>query len=707
MKLSNAEPGKSIPCEIPGCGAQVTYDQLSSHFLNHETSASGSSGASPASLPCVACGLSFKSRGELDTHTKTRHGGATSLKEKLNLLSDSSDDEDSFDHVSETASVRSPARSVERRKEPQRCDKCDSVFPSVLHLKAHSCSAAPAVESIKCDTCFKGFKTNKALAVHSKNAHKGGSPALDFKSEKVSPNKKYQCQICTKRFMEFRQLRTHYTLYHFWDNLAEDYKEWGDTCNICQKRFPTEDHLVQHLGNFHCKIDHYLIKKGLRIITKEKTAKLRSFQCEICKVQQTSSAALKSHMSVKHFQKELLAEFPISRGKAKKCPKCFKMFDMSSLSTVVAHVGSFHDEVIKYAVDFLDLEVADIENVPIDDFDDGTVGVPVPLGKEDGRGLARAPGKSGKGVFDFRQCQMCHQDFHSIDSLKIHYIRHFQANFQSQYFSRVCPHCDKSFPDIFSTQKHVATEHTDKSLVPLMEANGLWVNKSVILERGAAKIKRLDVSLKKLQKSAIRGHLEEIEAVKASKAPQNHQCEMPGCGKVYNNREHLLTHLVINHFWKDISAEFGDAFAMDPNTCPICKDSILNGERMMYFKHLTVSHEVVLKYVDKAKEAASVPRPPGIKLVNRMGPPSTERDYVGAANASAIPTSANSATTPNPVLRFSSESSISEEERPGATTNGTIIKSEAVEKSEAGPRGRNEDFINKIRNVFSDDSDSD
>ena len=228
MKLSNADPGKSIPCEIPGCGAQVTYDQLSSHFLNHETSASGSSGASPASLPCVACGLSFKSRGELDTHTKTRHGGATSLKEKLNLLSDSSDDEDSFDHVSETASVRSPARSparsVERRKEPQRCDKCDSVFPSVLHLKAHSCSAAPAVESIKCDTCFKGFKTNKALAVHSKNAHKGGSPALDFKSEKVSPNKKYQCQICTKRFMEFRQLRTHYTLYHFWDNLAEDYK---------------------------------------------------------------------------------------------------------------------------------------------------------------------------------------------------------------------------------------------------------------------------------------------------------------------------------------------------------------------------------------------------------------------------------------------------------------------------------------------------
>ena len=45
-------------------------------------------------------------------------------------------------------------------------------------------------------------------------------------------------------------------------------RDWGAVCNICQKRYPTEDHLVQHLGNFHCKIDHYLIKKGLRIITK-------------------------------------------------------------------------------------------------------------------------------------------------------------------------------------------------------------------------------------------------------------------------------------------------------------------------------------------------------------------------------------------------------------------------------------------------------
>ena len=198
-----------------------------------------------------------------------------------------------------------------------------------------------------------------------------------MKKEFESPLKKYACQICTKRFVEFRQLRTHYTLYHFWEDLAEQYREWGDTCNICHKKYPTEDHLLQHMGNFHCKIDQYLVKKGLRIISQEKTVKLMSFVCNICKSVQTSSAALKSHLAVKHYQKELLAEFPIHKGKMKKCPKCFKLFEVSSVGTVVAHVGSFHDEVIKYAIEHLELETADIDHVPRDDFDDGTVGAPV------------------------------------------------------------------------------------------------------------------------------------------------------------------------------------------------------------------------------------------------------------------------------------------------------------------------------------------
>ena len=638
--------------------------------------------------------------------------GAVNMKEKLNLLSDSSDDDDSFERVSETTSVKSAA--ARPRKEPPVCSRCDSVFPSVLHLQAHSCSASHppasssrASETNKCDTCFKSFKTNKAMQVHMKASHKGG--AGDVKREKISPGKKHQCQICTKRFAEFRQLRTHYTLYHFWDNLEEDYKDWGDTCNICQKRYPTSDHLLQHLGNFHCKIDSYLIRKGLRIVSKEKTAKLQSWRCYICNADQASSSALKSHLSVKHFQKELLAEFPIARGKqVKKCPKCFKVFDNHGVSTVVAHVGSFHDEVIKYAAEGLDLDTADVENVPIDDFDDGTMGVPVPAGAEETRKTPTKTIRKGPqylcfDVFSYLQCQICQQEFKSSDSLKIHYIRHFQTNFQAQYFSCECPHCDKTFPDIISNQKHVATCHADKSLIPLMESHGLWVNKSVILPADAATRRRIQINVKKLPKSAIQSNLNDIEEAKAQSAPTKHTCAMARCEKVYDSRANYLTHLVISHFWKEISAEFEESFVKDAGTCPVCSANIVNphGEKMVFFKHLAVKHEVVLKYV----ETASKETRPAPKLVNRMAPPTP----VSGGRGGATPT-----LTSSPLLRFSNESSGEEETAAAAARNGhgaaaaaVVVKSEPVAGGEKQSSGRNEDLVNKIRNVFSDDSDSD
>jgi len=697
LELKDAPPKKSIPCKMPRCGALVNYEQLSSHFLAHETSAGAVSiqgGSLPTSFPCVACGVTFQSRRELDTHTKTKHGaGAGSVREKLNLLSDSSDD-DSFDRVSETTSVKSA-----KAKEKPRCSKCDSVFPTILHLKSHTCNRNE--DGNKCDTCFKSFKTNKALQVHMKSSHKGTS--LDPKKDKGSPSKKYPCQICTKSFAEFRMLRTHYTLYHFWDNLEEDYKEWNDVCKICSKKYPTSDHLLQHVGNFHCKIDQYLVKKGLRIVSKEKTAKLRSLMCEICKMNQVSSAALKSHMAVKHFQKELLAEFPISRqAKSKKCPKCFKLFENTSVSTVVAHVGSFHDEVIKYASPHLDLEAADIENIPTDDFDDGTVGVSVNLEETKQKSLSSPKTKklaSFGDVFDYLQCQFCYQTFNNSNSLKVHYILHFPAQFKDQYFVSTCPHCKQNFPDIYSTQKHVATDHSEMSLLPLMESHGLWVNKSVILPADSAKIKNIRIDVKKLNKRMIGTKLDEIEDEKLPLVPEKQTCIFPRCGKVYDSKEDLLRHLVISHFWKELTIQYGPSFDSNPKNCPVCKQDNKTGERSHYFFHLAIEHDALKTYIEKSeKEAKEQPQIP--KLVSRMNP---------AASQSA------STSNPLPILNFSNESISSEDEKIPEAVNGngngagaaTLVKSEkTVTEDDSIKPSKNEELLSKIRNVFSD-SDSD
>ena len=680
---------------MPSCGAQVSYDQLSAHFLAHETSATGQE--SPVSFPCVACGVNFKLRRELDSHTKLRHAGVSSIKDRLDLLSDSSDEEDTFNHVSEAVS--------EAEKVGVKCPRCDSVLASALHQRAHCCSPAKVVEEpVQCSTCFRTFRTNKAHQVHLRDSHKGKTSSTsglmaDLGTEKETPSsKKFGCQICTKRFSQMRELRTHYTLYHFWDDLSRDFENCKDLCKICQKKYPTADHLIQHMGNFHCMIDKYLVKKGLRVVSKEKTARLLSWRCEICKVNQASSAALKSHLSVKHFSKQLLAEFPVGRGKLKRCPKCFKQFEQSSVSTVLAHVGSFHDEVIKYAALHLDLEAVDVENIPVDDFENGEVGISVQ--SEEGISKPLSPSKK-KGVFDYLQCQICLQDLPSSHSLKIHYILHFERDFKSKYFSTKCPHCDKTSPDIFINQKHVATDHTDLSLIPFMEARGLWVNKSVVLDlrEGSVRMKRNDVLIQKMDKRVIQQKLAELEEYKHEKL-QSHKCEIAGCEKTCETEEQLLIHLTIEHFWSELCEEYGESYSVSANRCIICSAEMNPTlEKTGYFKHLAVAHKVVLKYVEKARKAV---RPGGIKiklskLTNRMEPPPPSLQAFSGV-AESLKSAEKSGREQSDQTDEGNEANvvIKSEVEPGPSTTSTTTTSSI-----------SQDIMSKIRNIFSDDSGSD
>jgi len=814
LQLKDQPSGTTALCKVPNCGAKVTYEQLSEHFLAHET-ADGKDSDGPVSFPCAACGISFRYRRELDTHAKNKHGGGMTEKERLNLLSDSdsSSDEDTPDPVVPFLSNIAVSPSKTR-----------TVPPMLLKRPSSSQSdwSVDKEAANYCNICDKTFKTTKAKNVHMATKHskgQSGNKAKALVEEKLrhatftpeaslipsseslfleqsttnlpgasmtvtaSNWKKYGCQICTKRFNEFCQLRTHYTLYHFWDNLSEDYAAMGDKCNICMLRYPTEDHLIQHMGNFHCIIDKYLVKKGLRIISEEKTVKPRSLKCEFCGVLRNNCADLKNHLSVKHFQKQLAAEFPCERGRNKRCPKCYKTFEGSGLSAVVAHVGSFHDEVIKYAIDVLDLHPSDREKIPVDDFDDGTIGVPfdrevrsvdykcetcgctcetrsdlkehyldqhyaghfmekfpIPFCQfcdppqeyhslsvlhrhivskheqvfssvlfKDGITLPslasprRRKKVISKGIFDHLFCQICLQELQTPTLLKVHYIRHYQHHFQNKYFTVTCPYCEKPFVDVLTTQKHIATEHSQQSLVPLMEKENLWVNKSVILEPNSVKLKRMGIPIKKLDKSVVKKHFDDLEE---EATEIRHDCVFPSCERVFEKREEFLIHLAISHFFKDMTLEFGESFGADPVHCPVCKAKINPcSEKITYYKHLAVAHETVMKYVQTiAREEPDISQP----------------------NTSRVP-----------VIRFSNETAqdtdtevrnISDQNRDseidrilmkhGASSlvNGTTVdmsepeappKDTAVEvKEEVNPPVN--EIMSKMRNVFeSDDSDSD
>ena len=122
----------------------------------------------------------------------------------------------------------------------------------------------------------------------------------------------------------------HTTLYHFWDQLSWDLEHKDQVCKICQLRCPTQDHLVQHMGNFHSYVNCYLIREGLGTISSEKTIRLLYTTCYLCNASFGSSSHLKNHMSVKHFQRKLRAEWEV----VKSCLKCYKPFEGASVTTV-------------------------------------------------------------------------------------------------------------------------------------------------------------------------------------------------------------------------------------------------------------------------------------------------------------------------------------------------------------------------------------
>ena len=238
-----------------------------------------------------------------------------------------------------------------------------------------------------------------------------------------------------------------------------------------------------------------------------------------------------------------------------------------------------------------------------------------------------------------------------------------------------------------------------------MEAAGLWVNKSVVLDPEAVKMKRVGVNIKKLKRNLIQNHLNDIEDDKRSggSGEEKISCEMPGCGKQYESRDHYLTHLVINHFWSDISREFGESFNRDPRTCPVCRESFNSrSERMSYYKHLAVQHQVVIKYLENSKNRPRPEARTSIKLVNRLTPAVT------------------STPASTPLLRFSNETTNDETQSADTSASASLgtstqssssvmtqVKTEVVETQENTSVTRNDDLVNKIRNVFSDDSDSD
>jgi len=182
----------------------------------------------------------------------------------------------------------------------------------------------------------------------------------------------YSCVKCSNNFPSLLELRAHYTASHYWEKIEAQFARWGSRCFICLRDFNTSNNLVKHLGNFHSYVDQCLVKDGMNYISKENTIKLQSLECGFCGEMMSTSSNLKNHLSYVHFRKELGREFPednMTNNKEKKCDRCGKM--LNSDPARIRHIGSYHDQVLKYAKHFIAVTDDDAKLIPENDFDEG------------------------------------------------------------------------------------------------------------------------------------------------------------------------------------------------------------------------------------------------------------------------------------------------------------------------------------------------
>ena len=254
----------------------------------------------------------------------------------------------------------------------------------------------PKAGKKQCPVCNKVYANTSGKIYFERHVEACGNPAdKEKRPEKVTnpdidtknttkEKDGSSCQLCSEKFIKFSDLRNHYTTSHYWSRLKNKFSVWGQSCFFCLVQYSSQENLLRHMGNFHCSrsIDSFLLEDGLQVTTVEWTSKLTSTKCQLCPGQRDwkTSAGLKAHLSATHYGSQIKREFyEFTPLKKKKCPKCGRICPTSSART--QHIGSFHDEVMKYARRKVSVAVVDANIIPVNGFKER--GKPLQLEVED------------------------------------------------------------------------------------------------------------------------------------------------------------------------------------------------------------------------------------------------------------------------------------------------------------------------------------